>query len=87
MRLENRYSEEYKSDVIYGPIIKSIAVDLYSEGAISNDRIYEFINAISGNRLNLPTGSIYGFCRSFAEKSNNSISQFREELMIVVEYK
>ena len=73
--------EEYKSDVIYGPIIKSIAVDLYSEGAVSNDRICEFINAISGNRLNLSTGSIYGFCRTFTEKSRDSISRIREELM------
>ena len=73
--------EEYKSDVIYGPIIKSIAVDLYSEGAVSNDRICEFINAISGNKLNLSTGSIYGFCRAFSEKSEKSISQIKEELL------
>ena len=72
---------EYNSDVIYGPIIKSIAVDLYSEGAVSNDRICEFINAISGNKMKLSTGSIYGFCRTFSEKSQKSISQIREELM------
>lgn len=73
--------KEYQSDVIYGAVIKSIAVDLYSEGAVSNDRICEFINAISGNKLNLSTGSIYGFCRAFAEKSKESISQIYEELM------
>lgn len=73
--------EEYKSDVIYGPVVKSMAVDLYSEGAVSNDRICEFINAISGNKLSLSTGSIYGFCRSFSEKSQSSISQIIEELL------
>ena len=73
--------KEYQSDVIYGPVIKSIAVDLYSEGAVSNDRICEFINAISGDKLKLSTGSIYGFCHAFAEKSKDSISQIREELL------
>lgn len=73
--------KEYQSDVIYGPLIKSIAVDLYSEGAVSNDRICEFINAISGNKLNLSQGSIYGFCHAFAQKSEDSIAQIYEELM------
>ena len=73
--------KEYQSDVIYGPVIKSIAVDLYSEGAVSNDRICEFINAISGDKLKLSKGSIYGFCHAFAEKSRDSISQIREELL------
>ncbi len=73
--------KEYQSDVIYGPLVKSITVDLYSEGAVSNDRICEFINAISGDKLNLSVGSIYGFCHSFAKKSTDSISQIREELL------
>jgi len=73
--------KEYQSDVIYGPITKSIALDLYSEGAVSNDRIREFINSISGNKINLSTGSIYGFCRSFSEKSQASISQITQELL------
>ena len=73
--------KEYQSDVIYGPVIKSIAIDLYSEGAVSNDRICEFINAISGNKLNLSQGSIYGFCHAFAQKSGDSIAQIYEELM------
>ncbi len=50
--------KEYQSDVVYGPVVKAIAVDLYSEGAVSNDHICEFINAISGNKMNLSTGSI-----------------------------
>jgi len=73
--------KEYQSDVIYGPVIKSIAIDLYSEGAVSNDRIREFINAISGNKLKLSQGSIYGFCQAFAQKSEDSIAQIYEELM------
>ena len=73
--------KEYQSDVIYGPVLKSIAVDLYSEGAVSNDRICEFINAISNDKLKLSVGSIYGFCHAFAKKSRDSISQIRDELL------
>ena len=73
--------KEYQSDVIYGPLIKAIAVDLYSEGAVSNDRICEFINAISSDKLKLSAGSIYGFCHAFAKKSRDSISQIRDELL------
>lgn len=73
--------KEYQSDVIYGALIKSIAVDLYSEGVVSNDRICEFINAISGDKLKLSVGSIYGFCHAFANKSRDSIAQISDELL------
>ena len=73
--------EEYHSDVTYGSIIKSIAVGLYSEGVVSNDRICSFINALSGGALEISEGSIYGFCHSFADKSEGSICQIIEELL------
>ena len=73
--------QEYRSDVTYGIVIKSIAVDLYSEGAVSNDRICDFINAISGSRLQLSTGSIYGFCRGFFDRCTGSIEQIKTELL------
>ncbi|MGF7012202.1 cell division protein FtsB [Lachnospiraceae bacterium PF1-22] len=42
---------EYKSDVTYGAGIKSLTVDLYSEGVMSNERIGIFLNTISENAL------------------------------------
>ena len=36
---------EYRCDVAYGANIKSLAVALYSEGVMSNDRIAAFLNA------------------------------------------
>lgn len=59
--------DELKADVSYGGTIKAIAAFLYSEGVVANDRICTFINSISGDRLALSTGSVYGFCRKFAE--------------------
>jgi hypothetical protein len=72
---------QYQSDVTYGPVMKAIAVDLYSEGVVSNDRISEFLKALSGNLLNPSTGSIYGFCDAFRAKSRESVRQIEEELM------
>lgn len=56
---------EYRSDVTYGENVKALAVSLYSEGVMSNDRIAAFLNAASGDVLELSEGSIYGFCRKW----------------------
>ncbi|MBQ8190041.1 MAG: transposase [Lachnospiraceae bacterium] len=73
--------EEYRSDVTYGSKIKTMAVDLYSEGVMSNERICAFLNTISGNTLELSAGSVYGFCKSFSEKCVPSLNQIEEELL------
>ena len=72
---------EYQSDVTYGENIKAIAVALYSEGVMSNDRITAFLNAISGDRIELPEGSVYGFCRKFAKESMLSVEHLENELL------
>lgn len=58
---------EYRADVSYGCTIKAIAGFLYSEGVVANDRICTFINSLSGDTLSISTGSIYNFCRNFAD--------------------
>lgn len=70
-----------RSDVTYGPSLKATAVELYGEGAMSNERICTFLNTLSGNALGLSAGSVYGFCRDFAEKAAASIAQAEEELL------
>lgn len=60
---------EFTSNVIYGPNIKAIAVDLNGEGFVANDRIAEFINTLTDGKLNISTGSIYGFGKEFQKKS------------------
>ena len=50
-KLDNgKYSipEEYRNELVYVPSIKALAVDLYSEGVMSNDRIASFMNS-AGN--------------------------------------
>ena len=72
---------EYRSGVTYGENLKSMTVALYSEGVMSNDRIAAFLNAISGDRLELSEGSIYGFCRKFAKESEAIVESLEKELL------
>lgn len=57
--------KEYRSDVTYGANVKALAVSLYSEGVMSNDRIASFLNAAGKGELELSEGSVYGFCKNW----------------------
>lgn len=72
---------EYRSDVTYGENVKALAVSLYSEGVMANDRIASFLNAASGDVLELSDGSIYGFCKKFAQNSAESIQNLESDLL------
>lgn len=71
--------EEYRSSVTYGPCVKSLAVMLYSEGVMANNRIADFLNAAAGNDLGLSDGSIYHFCADLSRKAEESICHLEQE--------
>lgn len=73
--------DEYKAEVSYGPSIRAMAAFLYSEGVVSNDRICEFINSISGDSLGLSEGSVYGFCQKFAQNCAGACRKIEEDLL------
>ena len=72
---------QYLDDVTYGENVKALAVSLYSEGVMSNDRIAAFLNAAGNGELDLSEGSVYGFCRKFAWASAASIRHLEEKLL------
>ena len=72
---------EYRSDVVYGVNVKAMAVALYSEGVMANDRIASFLNAASDHELNLSQGSVYGFCKKLAKRSTLSIEILENQLL------
>ena len=76
-----RIPTEYRSDVIYGPDVRALAVTLYSEGVMSNDRIAAFLNAASGEQLGLSEGSVYGFCKKLEAASQKSIRNLENRLL------
>ncbi|WP_178332115.1 hypothetical protein [Clostridium sp. 1001271st1 H5] len=53
---------EYRSNATYGPAVKALEVELYSEGVISNDRIAAFLNAAGHGQLGLSERIVYRFC-------------------------
>lgn len=73
--------DEYRADVSYGTTIKAAAAFLYSEGVVSNDRIAAFLNSLSGDALDISTGSIYHFCREFSEGCAAFRPQIEQELL------
>ena len=72
--------EELRSDVIYGPTMKSLGVLLYSEGIMSNDRICNVLNFLSGGNMCVSEGSVYGFCQQYADKCQDDLSGISKEL-------
>lgn len=73
--------KELRAEVSYGGTVKAIAAFLYSEGVVANDRICTFINSLSGDRLHLSTGSVYGFCQKFAQSCSTVQSAIEQELL------
>ena len=72
---------ENVSDVVYGDNVKAMAVGLYSEGVMSNDRIAAFINTVGGDAFRLSEGSVYGFCKKFSEKAAPITDRLAEGLL------
>lgn len=73
--------EEYRSDVCYGEKVKALAVMLYGEGVMSISRITSLLNDLGGGSLKLSEGSVYGFCRKFAQKEERDVKCLEERLL------
>ena len=73
--------EEYRSDVCYGEQVKALAVMLYGEGVMSISRITSQLNDLGGGSLKLSEGSVYGFCRKFAQKEERDVKCLEERLL------
>lgn len=73
--------EEYKSNVIYGPMIQTIAVDMYCEGIVANDRIARAINSYTNNLFGVATGTIYNFIKYFKKRIQSSVEGIEAALL------
>lgn len=67
--------------VSYGSTIKSMAVTLNVEHAVSIDRTASFINVITGNTLSLSHGTIDNFISSFSNQATTTISNIEGQLL------
>ena len=74
--------EDQRSDVTYGHCTRALAVLLYSEGVIANDRLCNIINGMSNGRLTISEGSIYNICRDFSRRLGKYLVDMEEYLMM-----
>lgn len=72
---------EYKNEITYGEIIRSICVHLYSEGVVANERISEFVNALCNGEIKISSGSVYNTIKSFSRKCEAEIEAIKKELL------
>lgn len=75
-----KFPFEYCSDVTYGPNVKTLAVKLYSEGMMSNDRIVAFLNAVGNGELGRSYRSICHFCKKFSNQAQKRFAHMEEKL-------
>jgi len=73
--------QKYLSEVIYGDTVKILAVDLYSEGNISLERIQNLISSLSGQAVTVSQGSMFHFLKQFAAMGDQSLKQIELELL------
>ncbi len=73
--------KKYLSEVIYGDTIKILAVDPYSEGNISLERIQNLISSLSDGAVTISQGSIFHFLQQFAAMGDQSLKQIELELL------
>lgn len=73
--------KEHRTDVFYGTNLKTMAVALYNIGVMSNERIKEMLNAMSGNVLHLSDGAVYQFIRQFSEKIEPTLEAIKTDLL------
>lgn len=66
---------------VRNPAIRAMAVFLYSEGVVANDRICGFINSISGDVLGLSEGSVYGVCQRFGKVCASLCPEIKKNLL------
>ncbi len=78
---DHHIPRKYLSEVIYGDTIKILAVDLYSEGNISLERIQNLILSLSGGAVTVSQGSIYHFLKQFAAMGKQSLRQIGLEIL------
>ena len=69
------------ADVSYGDIIKAIISLLYSEGVVSNDRICDIMNSMSGGTIHMSTGAVYEICRQFSNICQKEALKYEEALL------
>lgn len=73
--------KEFKTDVQYGPEVKTLCTILNTEGIVAIDRLTKLVSCISHGKINISNGSIVNFIKELNNKTTNEINEIKENLL------
>lgn len=71
----------WKTPVVYGHNLRAMTAQLYALGVMSNDKIHEFLRAITGDALPISAGTVYGMLRKMASLAEPAIEGIKKEML------
>ena len=73
--------KEFKTDVQYGPELKTMCSVLNTEGVVAINRLANFVSCISHDKINVSNGSIVNFVKELGIKTERIVERIKEELL------
>ena len=73
--------KEFKTDVQYGPELKTMCSVLNTEGVVAINRLANFVSCISHDKINVSNGSIVNFVKELGIKTERIVESIKEELL------
>lgn len=71
----------WNTPVVYGHNIRAMVAQLHTLGTLSNDKIHEFLRAITRDRLPISEGTVYGMLKKMSALVAPSIDQVKQNLL------
>ena len=73
--------KEFKTDVQYGPELKTMCSVLNTEGVVAINRLANFVSCISHDKINVSNGSIVNFVKELGIKTERIVENIKEALL------
>lgn len=73
--------KEFKTDVQYGPELKTMCSVLNTEGVVAINRLTNFVSCISREKIKISNGTIVNFVKELGKKTEGIIENIKEELL------
>lgn len=73
--------KEFKTDVQYGPELKTMCSVLNTEGVVAINRLTNFVSCISHDKINVSNGTIVNFVRELGKKTEVLVEKIKEKIL------
>lgn len=80
---KGRYNvpKEFRTDVQYGSVIKTLCAVLNTEEVVAINRLTNFVSCISKGVLNISNGTIINFIKELNKKTEDTRNKIKEKLL------